>query len=237
MKKLSVILFLCVSFCNYIFASVAHPGPYLRIQPNGDSIYVYWRADEYGGYYTDLKKNVVDKNEEGYWVYVMAENNKIVLTNQIVTSTSVPINVNRKSVFNLISQKRMEARQKRLRYNTRSGQTQSVKLPSIGQPRVLTVLVQFPDVEFQSSSSIVEHVKNMMKILYLMHIMKFYYCKKYGMNCGKDYETTSPLLVAEKKEKKSLLKRIWSVVWKVMLLILLVAILYGVYQVSQQPTA
>ena len=30
MKKLSVILFLCVSVCNYIFASVAHPGPYLR---------------------------------------------------------------------------------------------------------------------------------------------------------------------------------------------------------------
>ena len=164
MKKLSVILFLCISVCNYVFASPAHPGPYLRIQPNGDSIYVYWRADEYGGYYTDLKKNVVAKNEEEYWVYVMAENNKIVLTNQIVTSTSVPININRKSVFNLISQKRMESRQKRLGYNSRSGQTQSIKLPSTGNPRILTVLVQFPDVEFQSSSSIVEHVKNMMKI-------------------------------------------------------------------------
>ena len=45
MKKLSVILFLCVSVCNYIFASQAFPGPYLKIQPTGDSIYVYWRAD------------------------------------------------------------------------------------------------------------------------------------------------------------------------------------------------
>ena len=139
MKKLSVILFLCVSVCNYIFASQAFPGPYLKIQPNGDSIYVYFRGDEYGSYYTDNKGNIIDKNEESYWVYVSSENNKIVLTNQIVTSTSVPVNVNRKSVFNLISQKRMEARQKRLRYNSRSGQTQSVKLPSIGQPRVLTV--------------------------------------------------------------------------------------------------
>ena len=40
MKKLSIILFLCVSVCNYIFASPAHPGPYLRIQPNGDTICV-----------------------------------------------------------------------------------------------------------------------------------------------------------------------------------------------------
>ena len=53
MKKLSIILFLCVSVCNGIFASAAIPGPYLKIQPNGDSIYVYWRADEYGSYYTD----------------------------------------------------------------------------------------------------------------------------------------------------------------------------------------
>lgn len=73
-------------------------------------------------------------------------------------------------------------------------------------------------------------------VIAIMHIMKFCYCKKYGINCGKDYETTSPLLFAEKKEKKSLPKRIWSVAWKVMLLMLLVAILYGVYQVSQQPT-
>ena len=63
-------MFLCVSICNYIFASQAFPGPYLKIQPNGDSIYVYWQADEYSEYYTDLKKNVVDKNEEGYWVNV-----------------------------------------------------------------------------------------------------------------------------------------------------------------------
>ena len=47
MKKIGIILFLCVSVCNYIFASAAHPGPYLRVQPNGDSIYVYWLADEY----------------------------------------------------------------------------------------------------------------------------------------------------------------------------------------------
>ncbi|MBQ4598336.1 MAG: hypothetical protein IJB19_00310 [Clostridia bacterium] len=68
-----------------------------------------------------------------------------------------------------------------------------------------------------------------------MHIMKFCYCKQYGIQCGKDYETTSPRLFAEKKKKNSLPQKIWSVIWKVMLCILLLAILYGVYQVSRQP--
>ena len=74
-------------------------------------------------------------------------------------------------------------------------------------------------------------------VIATMHIMKFCYCKIYGISCGKEYENTSPLLFAEKKEKKSLPKRIWSGVWKITLLVLLIAILYGVYQVSQQPTA
>ncbi|MBQ8147120.1 MAG: hypothetical protein IJ039_10075 [Clostridia bacterium] len=70
-------------------------------------------------------------------------------------------------------------------------------------------------------------------VIAVMHLMKFYYCKSYGITCGKDCEDTSPLLLYEKKNKKSLPKRIWSIVWKVMLSLLLIAILYGVYQVSR----
>lgn len=73
-------------------------------------------------------------------------------------------------------------------------------------------------------------------VIATMHIMKFCYCKQYGIQCGKDYETTSPRLFAQKKKKKSLPQKIWSVIWKAMLFILLIAILYGVYQVSRQPT-
>ena len=79
MKKISIILFSCIIVCNYVFASAAHPGPYLKIQPNGDSIYVYWRADEYGSYYTDNRGSIIDKNEEGYWVYVAIENNEFTV--------------------------------------------------------------------------------------------------------------------------------------------------------------
>lgn len=65
------------------------------------------------------------------------------------------------------------------------------------------------------------------------HILKYYFYKKYNIDCDENGDTTSPLLFAEKREKKSLPKRIWSVTWKVLLLLLLIAILYGISQVRQ----
>ena len=116
MKKLIVLLFLCVNVCGYVFASQAIPGPYLKIQPNGDSIYVYFRGDEYGCFYTDLKGNVVDKNEEGYWVYVTMKKGKKVLTNQMVTETSTPKNVDSKGVSNYLAEMRRRNYERKGRY-------------------------------------------------------------------------------------------------------------------------
>ena len=113
MKKISIILFSCIIVCNYVFASAAHPGPYLRVQPNGDSIYVYRQADEYSGYYTDLKKNVIDKNEEGYWVYVTIKKGKWFLTNQVVSKTSKPKKIDKEAVMDYIAEESKKARQKK----------------------------------------------------------------------------------------------------------------------------
>jgi len=101
MKKLSFILFLCISVCNYIFASAAYPGPYLKIQPNGDSIYVYFNGDEHSrAFYTDGKRKEVARNGEGYWVYVTKINGKRFLTDQIVSKTSTFKEVDKKTVLN-----------------------------------------------------------------------------------------------------------------------------------------
>lgn len=70
-----------------------------------------------------------------------------------------------------------------------------------------------------------------------LHLMKYYYCKKYSIDRGQDGKMTSPMLRAEKKPKKSLPRRIWSIVWKSLVLLLLVAILFGVHQASQAPPA
>ena len=101
MKKIGIILFLCISVCNYIFGGPAFPGPYLIIQPNGDSIYVYCRGDERSrSYHTDKKGNRVAENGAGYWVYVANIKGKLFLTDQIVSKTSIFKEVDKKDVLN-----------------------------------------------------------------------------------------------------------------------------------------
>ncbi len=69
-----------------------------------------------------------------------------------------------------------------------------------------------------------------------MHLMKLYFCKKYEITCDKNGDTISELLILEKKPRKSLPRRIWSFTWKALALILAIAILFGIYEVSQQPS-
>ena len=90
MKKIGIILFLCVSVCICAFAVPVNPAPRKVIQPNGDTIYIHPRGDEYGVWDINDKGDVIAKNRAGYWVYVAVENGKKILTNQIVTKTSIP---------------------------------------------------------------------------------------------------------------------------------------------------
>ena len=116
MKKLSIILFLCVSVCNFIFAVPVNPTPRKVIQPNGDTICIHSRGDEYGVWTVDDKGNVISKNSEGYWVYVTVKKGKKVLTNQMVTKTSTPKNVDSKGVRNYLAEMRRRNYERKGRY-------------------------------------------------------------------------------------------------------------------------
>ena len=78
MKKLSIILFLCVNICYKVFAGPACSKPFQVIQPNGDTIWVALHGDEYASWYEDSKGNVIDRDSTGYWVYVTVCNKKII---------------------------------------------------------------------------------------------------------------------------------------------------------------
>ena len=116
MKKIGIILFLCVSVCNYIFAVPVNPTPRKVIQPNGDTICIHPRGDEYGAWTIDDKGNVISKNSEGYWVYVTVKKGKKVLTNQMVTKTSTPKNVDSKGVWNYLEEIRRRNYERKGRY-------------------------------------------------------------------------------------------------------------------------
>ena len=115
MKKL-IITLVCVNICIQIFASPAIPAPFKVTQPNGDTIFISLHGDEYSSWYEDDKGNIVDKNNDNYWVYVTTEEVKITLTNQIVSQTSTPININKNLIFNYINQTRNDSYLLILRY-------------------------------------------------------------------------------------------------------------------------
>ena len=115
MKKIGIILFLCVSVCNYIFAVPVNPTPRKVIQPNGDTICIHPRGDEYGAWTVDDKGNVISKNSEGYWVYVKIKRGKWFLTNQVVSKTSTPKKIDKEAVMDYIRVCREKCYQRRHR--------------------------------------------------------------------------------------------------------------------------
>ena len=121
----------------------------------------------------DGKGNVITKNSEGYWVYVAVENGKKIITNQIVTKSSVPININRDSIFNYIREKRTASYlRKSVYHKTRAGGSNCElhPIPSKGNRKILTVLVEFPDVHFQNTTGIKTIISNMMNQENYRHI-------------------------------------------------------------------
>lgn len=165
MKKLTIFL-LYINFYALIFASPSYPILQKVMQPNGDTISISLHGDEYGSWYEDNRGNIIDVNNDNYWVYVSIENGNKTLTNQIVSQTSVPININRDSVFNFIIQKRTNniygEKSSIEQVHSRSVTGKNAPLPSTGIRKILTVLVQFTDVKFKDQAGIKNLVTNMM---------------------------------------------------------------------------
>ena len=167
MKRLIGFLLLSISVFSTVVASPADPTMRKVIQPNGDTICIFLHGDEFGSWYENDKGDIISRNNNGYWVYVSVENNNKILTNQIVSQTSMPIDINRDSVFNFVLQKRVNnyIEQKEIsegQANSRAVTGKLTPLPSTGVQKILTVLVQFTDVKFQNQTGIKNLVTNMM---------------------------------------------------------------------------
>ena len=172
MKRIISTLFLFLSIYCLIFAEPADPTPRKVIQSNGDTILISLHGDEYGSWYEDNNGYVISLNNNGVWVYVAAENGEKVLTNQIVSQTSTPININKDSVFNVIRQQRIDRYSENQDFIIKRNQSnigEYASLPTIGQCKILTVLVQFADVSFQNPNGIKQEIINMMNQVNYRH--------------------------------------------------------------------
>jgi hypothetical protein len=75
------------------FSSVALAAPAAHVaeetlQPNGKNIDIYLTGDEWFNYYTDSADNPILEDTEGYWRYVVADNNSKLALGEIVTKNS-----------------------------------------------------------------------------------------------------------------------------------------------------
>ena len=157
MKKLIIALFL-INICSFIHAEPTNPSIQKVTQPNGDTISISLHGDEYGSWYEDINGNIIDLNSDKYWTYITIQNNKKVLTNQIVTSTPTPININKDSVLNFIMQKRtlLHIERNRTEFNNKNQESRALTgeyapLPSIGQNKTQFIRIyQSEWIEYQS---------------------------------------------------------------------------------------
>jgi hypothetical protein len=58
------------------------------LQPNNKNIDIYLTGDEWFNYYTDSADNPILEDTEGYWRYVVADNNLQLALGEIVTKES-----------------------------------------------------------------------------------------------------------------------------------------------------
>lgn len=70
-------------------------------------------------------------------------------------------------------------------------------------------------------------------ILASFHILKYYYAKKYQITTDESGGSVSQMLVLSDNMKNSLVKKIWKAILWVLLLLIMCAVLYGMYQVSR----
>ena len=189
MKQFLISVFAILVTLN-IMAVPAVQKPIKIIQPNGDTITVIHKGDEYASWY-ELEANgqIVDKDASvNEWKYVSVNAGNLVLTEtvkkaDIMMRSSEPAAIadeRRKAIMAILNRQRANtiAYEDSIantvnmddsitaRYVEEHGlpvQTKALKtpLPTTGNVKILTILVQFSDVKFQDPSGIKQQVNNM----------------------------------------------------------------------------
>ena len=183
MKRFLFTIIILGLILNPISSEPINTQPFKVAQPNGDSIIIVQRGDEYGVWYETLNGYVIEKDSLDNWVYVKEDNyGGLILTNQVVPNTSyTPVGININSVFTVIDNYRQNI------YNSLNNDTLLVpnledtetaqavqqgatlnltqaKAPSKnrGTINVLTILIEFKDVKFEHPTTVKDYFEDLM---------------------------------------------------------------------------
>lgn len=94
MKKRKIIFIVILFFIGIVKINAAYLNSYVSkyTNPDGKEITIYITGDEYFRYAHDKKKNVLIKNDLGYYTYATLKDGKVVSTNIIYDNKNIPSN-------------------------------------------------------------------------------------------------------------------------------------------------
>ncbi len=91
MKTKFILLAIMLSASAYIYAGPADPRPFKAVQPNGDTLTLIHRGDEYHSYFITIDGVVVEKDADGYWKHHTTQGSAFTLSSTKATLTHFKI--------------------------------------------------------------------------------------------------------------------------------------------------
>lgn len=157
---------MCISIT--LCAVPANDKPVSVVQPNGDTIMVTLRGDEYGAWCENSERQIIMQNDAGTWVYAQLVNGMMYPSN-VVVSDKEPYHITKEEDLALRRVITMDIEKRKVMYQSfdNGGHTTfsevsrvnvpdkaEVPLPTSGTAKILTILVQFSDVKFQDQANV-----------------------------------------------------------------------------------
>ena len=154
-----------------LIAGPANPYPQIVLQPDGDSITLISKGDEYAHWRETSNGMIVVRDTDGFWKYAMVQDSIMVPSSIIVRESDNPnarsTSFNQQDVRTLIHQHRIKNRARLnattnvydmddsiTAYYVRNNlipqrrSARSSHMRTIGMMKILTILIQFQDVQF-----------------------------------------------------------------------------------------
>lgn len=183
-KRIVLTYILIVTTLCQLMAGPANPTQFQIVQPNGDTISIVHKGDENVSWYETLSGNIIDMDENGVWRYVCVKDGRLTLSEMLKATESssisnVPsenrlavmhiLNLQRKtsiaykdSIAGIASYDNINAQRVPVAISAGSSDNRYTPLPSKGNVKILTILVQFSDVKFQHQGEVRLQFSNIM---------------------------------------------------------------------------
>ncbi|MDR1585261.1 MAG: M6 family metalloprotease domain-containing protein, partial [Prevotellaceae bacterium] len=152
-NEILYLLFLIIFPVEMLFAVPATPNPVIITQPDGSTIEIRLRGDEFFHYRTSPDGYLLETDNEGYMAYAYADKNKNIVSSGIRASNIGSRSLKEKNYLETIEKNpdlTSIGKQKRLQrsVSTVENAIQQKAYPLNGSPKSLVILVNFTDRSF-----------------------------------------------------------------------------------------